>query len=58
MSVDVEIDDRAAARTHPFRRMSEEDLRRRSFPLRIGGWEMLADVALGKRAVERVGKRV
>ena len=58
MSVDVEMDDHAAARAHAFRRVGEEDLRRRALPLRIGGREMCADVALGKRAVERVGKRV
>ena len=50
--------DGAAARAHAFGRMGEEDLRRRSLPLRIGGWEMLADVALSKRAVERIGERV
>ena len=54
----VEMDDRAAARPHAFRRMGEKDFRRRALPLRIGGREMLADVALGQRAVERVGERV
>ncbi len=54
----VEMDDRAAARTHTFGRMGEEHLRRRALPLRVRRREMLADVALGERAIDRVGKRV
>ena len=30
----------------------------RALPVRVGGWEMRADIALGQRAVERVGQRV
>ena len=54
----IEMDDRAASRAHPLRRMGEEDLRRRALPLRVGGREMRADVALGQRAIERVGERM
>ena len=54
----VEMDDGAAARPHPLRRVGEKDLRRRALPLRVGGREVLADVAIGEGAVERVGERV
>ena len=54
----VEIDDGAASRPHPLRRVGEKDLRRRALPLRIGRREVLADVALGEGAIERVGERV
>ena len=54
----VEMDDEASARAHPLRRMRKEKMRSRAFPSGIGGREMGADVALGERAVDRVGERM
>ena len=42
----------------PLRGVGEEDVRRRALPLRVRGREMRADVAVGQRAVDRVGERV
>ena len=54
----VEMDDDAAARPDALGRVGEKDVRRRALPLRVRGREMRADVALGQRAVDRVGERV
>ena len=43
---------------HPLRGMGHKTGARRPLPLRIGRREMRADVALGERAVNRVGERV
>ena len=40
------------------RRMRRKISRRRALPLRVRGREMAADVALGQRAVDRVGQRM
>src|SRR3546814_9115099 len=50
--------DPPAARRDAFAGEGEEAVRRRAAPLRIARREMVADVAVGEGAADRVGKRM
>src|SRR3546814_11169950 len=54
----VDMVDPPAARRDAFAGEGEEAVRRRAAPLRIARREMVADVAVGKAAKDRVGQRV
>ena len=54
----VEMDDDAAARGDPPGGVRQEPIGGCAFPLRVGGREMRADVAVGERAEDRVGQGV
>jgi hypothetical protein len=55
---DVDIDHPAAAGPHPLERMGQEPVRGRALPLRVGGREVVADVAVADRAEQGVGQGV
>src|SRR3546814_5563638 len=54
----VDMVDPPAARRDAFAGEGEEAVRRRAAPLRIARREMVADVAVGKGAEDRVGQRM
>src|SRR3546814_11708081 len=54
----VDMVDPPAARRDAFAGEGEEAVRRRAAPLRIARREMVADVAVGKGAEDRVGQRL
>ena len=55
---DVEMGDAPAACAHPIDREREEAIGGGAAPLRIGGREMHADIAFGKRAENGVHERM
>ena len=55
---DIDIHDPTAALSHPAGGIRKEQVRRRTFPLRIGWREMLADIAVANGAEQRVCQRM
>ena len=54
----VDMGDHAAARAHALRRIGKEDVGGGALPLRIGGREVGANVAIGQRTENGVGHRM
>ena len=54
----VQIRNRELTCSHPLNRVAQENVAGRAFPFRLARWKVLADIALGQGAVNRVGHRV
>ena len=52
------IGDAPSTRLDPLASVAEENMTLRTFPLRVRRWEMLSDITVANRTVDRVGKGV